>query len=413
MRPNGRRFWIIAALTLLAAAATYYMMNGGKTNGAKGEAIHATALSMWVYSQGWEAHVSEFQKEHPGIDVDVRYFRSSEQLYTELLASISANDAPQLAELQSFYGLAQLVDTKAVVPVDKTALPEWPQLIPAFVERYRYHDEHWAVPIGGSLPLLYYREELLPGGRASKLAQWSEAEAAAARPNPDVRESGSQRLWGMAMDKELPWYLENLSFTPADRGGEGHERKLTALSVWRSWVHEARLMEPLEHQRAASDFINGKAGLFIGSSDKLPTIEKYIGGKFAFDAVRLPELAQQGIVPGASALMMLQSAPAKAKAAASFVAFMLQEASQTALWRSDGLIPARFDVASKLAEEGTASRRQKLILESVPSFAVKPPDVSDYGVWTAAQDMLEQLELQADLPLERSIGSVYGKPARR
>ncbi|MBP1995557.1 extracellular solute-binding protein [Paenibacillus eucommiae] len=389
--------WGIAAL-LIVTATVFYMINSNKSGVASKESTPGTALSIWLYSQGWEAYISEFQQMYPNVAIDVRYFRSSRQLLEELLASISANAAPQLAELHSYYGVAELVDTGAALPVNRSARKEWSQINPAFTAPFHYEDQDWAVPIGGAIPMLYYREELLKRTQGGAFTRWDEVERAASEEQAEGLAANAEQYWGIGVDKELPWYVDNLSFTP---GGNNDESTLgldAFYSRWSNWIHTLGIMKPLAHHRAASDFINGKIGLFISSSEMLPTVERYIGGKFQFDAGHLPEMEQHGIVPGIHGLVALQSVPAKVKAAESFITYMLREQTQAALWRMDGMIPSRSDIVFKLQEETGWSLRQKEILDSTGMFVVKYPSTADFERWKTVQSQLEQLEQKAEVP---------------
>ncbi|WP_171632048.1 extracellular solute-binding protein [Paenibacillus plantarum] len=402
--------WIIWSIViqLILIIVTSFMFNHRKSNTTSGEFVSGTALSIWVYSQDLETSINEFQQTYPNIDVDVRYFRSSDHLFTELMAAISANAAPQLAEIKSFYGIAQLVDAGAVLPVDNLSLPEWKKLQPTFTEPFHYSDLDWAVPIGGSIPLLYYREELMKNSQNGSFSGWSEVVNAAIETNLIGNEGATKGHWGIAIDKEVPWYLKSLN-VEASNGNPAENTKFdSAISMWGEWVHSLNIMKPLTHRRAASDFINGKIGLFISSSEQLQTVERYIGGKFKYNAQRLPGQEEQGIVPSIDGLIVLNSSETKVKAANSFISYMIHEKTQDSLWRSSGLIPARSDVLMKLQEEGQWSTSQKTILDSVRMFSVKRPAKDDFERWEYTQSLLEQLEQEPKLVKEVHFEDEFG-----
>jgi ABC-type glycerol-3-phosphate transport system substrate-binding protein len=403
--------WGIAALLIFTVGA-FYSMNMNQASGVNSESDRTTAISIWLYSEGWETYVNEFKQLHPNIDVDVRNFRSSEQLFTELTASISANAAPQIAELHSYYGLSQLVDTKAVIPVEHALIEGGNQLHPTFTAPFHYEGNDWAVPFGGGLPLIYYRQELLKHPQEKTFTSWDQIVQAAQQPLSEGSELGGNGHVGLAIDNELPWFVDNLSFT-SDSAGEKDSsvkssRVYAALSAWSDWIHLSGIMKPLVHRRAASDFINGKIGVFLSSSEMLPTVERYIGGKFQFDAGRIPTLAQQGIVPEIHGMVLMQAAPAKVQAAQSFIAYLLLEQTQASLWHSKGLIPSRSDVLVKLQEEDVWSQRQKMILDSARMLAVKPPSADDYERWVSMTTLVEQLEQNKDVNLNKKIEEIYG-----
>ncbi|SFL25465.1 ABC-type glycerol-3-phosphate transport system, substrate-binding protein [Paenibacillus sp. 1_12] len=403
--------WGIAALLIFTVGA-FYSMNMNQSSGVNSESDRATAISIWLYSEGLEAYVNEFKQLHPNIDVDVRYFRSSEQLFTELMASISANAAPQLAELHSYYGIPQLVDTKAVIPTEHTRIEGGSQLHPTFTAPFHYEGVDWAVPFGSGLPLIYYRQELLKHPQERSFTSWEQIVQAAQQPQSESSDTVGNAHWGLAMDNELPWFMDNLSFTSEYNGDKNplfkRSRLESALTSWSDWVHLSGILKPLVHRRAASDFINGKVGIFLSSSEMLPTVERYIGGKFQFDAGRMPILAQQGIVPEIHGMVLLHAAAPKVQAAQSFMAYLLLEQTQASLWRNKGLIPSRSDVLVKLQEEEAWSQRQKMILDSARMLAVKSPSVNDYDQWMSIQALIEQLEQNKDVNLNKKLEEIYG-----
>lgn len=406
MKLNRWIIWAIA-LQLILIIATAFMFNHKKSTTTSGESVRGTALSIWVYSQGLETSINEFHQTYPNIDVDVRYFRSSDHLFTELMAAISANAAPQIAEIKSYYGITQLVDAGAVLPVDHLSIPEWKKLPPTFTEPFHYSDVDWVVPIGGSIPLLYYREELLKNSLKGLFTGWDEVSNAALETNLIGNDEGIKGHWGIAIDKELPWYLESLNVKENHGETEEYGKFDSAISMWGEWVHSMQIMKPLTHRRAASDFINGKIGLFLSTSEELTTVERYIGGKFQYNAQWLPGLDQQGIVPSIDGMMVLNSTPTKVKAANSFISYMIHETTQNTLWRSNGLIPSRSDVLLKLQEEGQWNASQKMILDSVRKFSAKRPAKMDFERWSYTQSMLEQLEQDPNHAKEKHFEDEY------
>lgn len=384
----NRRKWIsiITACFLLAGTVMWIRTQRLPSDGGNVQPQDTVTLSVWVFSRGWDTLLAEFQKQYPQINIDVRTFRSAEQLYNELLPSISANVAPQLAEIGSFYGIAPLAATGSIIPVGDQQ-PGAAQLSAAFEESFRYEGKLWALPVGGSIPLLYYREELLsraelpPNGFCS----WNDVEKAAALPVKEGLASPGDR-WRLAIDNELPWYAQNIG------GGMASEH---AFDLWERWVHTVGIVEPLSHRMAVSDFINGKVGVLLSSSSKLPVIERYIGGKFQFGIMRLPESDSVGIVPAVNGLVQIHSVPAKETAAQRLIGFMMDNTAQSLVWTHMGYIPAKTDVVMQLAELSAASGRQWTILDSIRSLSGRKPAADDYDQWMRVTEKLELLEQQS------------------
>ncbi|WP_248926814.1 extracellular solute-binding protein [Paenibacillus hamazuiensis] len=383
----NRRIWlyVLLAIVVLAASAAW-TKEGRPLPGKSAEGEKAATLSIWVYHKGWDVVLAEFQKKYPQVNFDLRTFRSADQLYKELMASVSAGAAPQLAEVQSFYGVAALASSGAAVPQQGEADPRSGSApLAAFAEPFRYDGKLWAAPVGGSIPVLYYRDDAMRRAGLEPVVSldWSDVEKAASLPAKEGAEQ-ARGHWGLAIDTELPWYLQQI--------GPSEEE---SVALWERWAKTLRIMPPLSHPMAASDFINGKIGLFVSSSDRLPMIERYIGGKFQFDLKRLPGADSAGTVPAATGIAMMHSTADKEQAARRLLAFLDEEASQTMIWRNIGLIPARESAVLRAGEEAGGSPRAQTILESVSSLKPTRPAADDEERWLRLTERLERIELEA------------------
>lgn len=387
---------------IAAAALVYGLTYGKRLDDEPKPPLPPASISIWVWSKGWEDKARAFGQKYAHIDVNIRSFRSYEQLYTELLASISANAAPQLAEIHSFYGIGPLAATGAALPVGEVVSDGKPPIAAAFAAAFRHRNNDWAVPFGASVPLLYYREETLKRiiGQAPAFGTWKELERTLSLANRSAAEESATDYGTIAMDKELPWFLASLRYAPQASEASAAARTRGALELWRSWTHELQLMKPLQHDKAISDFINGKTGMYIGSSEKLPTIERFIGGKFVFDIAKFPEWEQTAMLPGVHGLVVLKSEPERQRAAISFVQEMTAPETQAAMWNTSGLIPARADALAKLEEEPALGERLRRILGMVPSMAAREPRDDDYERWKRTERTLELIELNPQQPVE-------------
>ncbi|MNJ03035.1 hypothetical protein D3C73_1632080 [compost metagenome] len=62
----------------------------------------------------------------------------------------------------------------------------------------------------------------------------------------------------------------------------------------------------------------------------------------------------------------------------------------------------------KLQEEDVWSHRQKMILDSARMLVVKPPSADDYERWVSMTTLIEQLEQNKDVNLNKKIEEIYG-----
>ncbi|WP_409341810.1 extracellular solute-binding protein [Paenibacillus sp. MBLB4367] len=408
----GRKLlgWLAAAVIVAGFAATYMTITGvpGDTGGSSLQSAGSSeSIAIWVHSEGLADLLGDYQSEHPELELDIRTFRSGIQLYEELTAAISTRTTPQIAELDSLYGVAQLAETGALLPADgeteadATLASRMPA---AFTAPFRYKEKDWAVPFGGGIPVLYANMNMLrTAGIETKAAfgDWEDALKAGEAMTKDVNGDGATDYWGLAVDRDQPWYFQSLL---TDSGGklDGQQGYDSAFALWKRFAYGSRVMKPLQHQLAASDFINGKAGLFISGSDRITMLEKYIGGKFVFEIAPLPRLAQTAILPEIRAFALIRSTPEKEQAALRCIRYALSDQVQLRLLRQLGLLPARWDIADKLMKEEQLTERERFVLEASGSLAVKPASLDDPKRWKKIDQLLETIELVPESSAEKA-----------
>lgn len=405
--------WLAAAVVAAGFAAVYITMTGvpDDTGGRFGQASDSSeSVAIWVHSEGLAEMLGEFQTEHPELELDIRTFRSGMLLYEELTAAISTRTTPHIAELDSLYGVAQLAETGALLPVESEMEDTpWKDSMPrAFTAPFRYREHDWAVPFGAGLPVLYANMSLLKnaGFQAQpSFSGWEEALAASEKMTKDVNGDGSNDFWGIAVDREQSWYFQSLLSDKEGKLDDGNGTS-SAFALWKRFVYGSGVMKPLQHRLAASDFINGRAGLFVSGSDRLPMLERYIGGKFAFEMTPLPRLAQTAILPEIRALAPIRSTPEKERAALRVIKHMIGDETQQRIIRQLGLLPSRIDIADKLAGETNLSERERYVLEAAGSLAVKNAAAGDAKRWNKIGELLETIELMPDASAEKAAESL-------
>lgn len=399
--------WLAAAVVAAGFAAVYITMTGvpDDTGSRFGQASDSSeSVAIWVHSEGLAEMLGEFQSGHPELELDIRTFRSGMQLYEELTAAISTRTTPHIAELDSLYGVAQLAETGALLPVDMEDTPWTDRMPKAFTAPFRYREHDWAVPFGAGLPVLYANMSMLKNAGIQALPSfsgWDDALGAAEKMTKDVNGDGSTDFWGIAVDREQSWYFQSLLSDKEGKLDDGNGAS-SAFALWKRFVYGSGVMKPLQHRLAASDFINGRAGLFVSGSDRLPMLERYIGGKFGFEMTPLPRLAQTAILPEIRALAPIRSTPEKERAALRVIHYMIGDEAQQLIIRKLGLLPSRIDIADKLAGESNLPERERYVLEAAGSLAVKTAAAGDAKRWNKIGELLETIELMPDAPAEKA-----------
>jgi len=362
-----------------------------------------SSIECWVYTKELAEYMKDFEKQNPQYNVEVRGFSSAEQLYEELSAAISANAAPNLAEINGIYGVAQLADSGMLISLKDHLAPDvWQKLHPAFVSQFTYKDTYWALPIGGEIPVVYYNANL---AKHANLNLYTGLEDKAYFMNGaqkltlDVDKDGEPDIWGLGIDSKTPWFFTNW----VNRHNLIDDRDkawLAPLQLWQQLVFDYRVMKPLHHQLALSDFINGNVGFLISSSSRTLLLDRYIGGKFSYNVLSFPMFEGGQIIPNASGFALIHSSPDKMQLATRLMEYVIDLEHQKSMLQHTGLIPARTEAIDLLIYNENTSSKEQAILEMQNQFMRITPNRSDYDRWEKLKEIIEKLESRAGLELE-------------
>ena len=389
-----KRLGMLTGFLLLAGCliASMIAWSGSSTNLGRENGI-STTINVWLYDQEMAPLLEQYEKEHPELSVNIRVFRSWNSLYEELLKAISANNAPHIAEIASTYGVTQLVERGIVRPAVLTEEALGDRIAEPFVAAFTYGGRQWAVPVGGSVPVIYSNRELFHAAHAGEAPMdWAAVKRAGSMIVKDVDVDGKTDIWGLAADPDMAWVHMNASYDTVDSEWD-RARLLDSFERWRDYVNKTRLMPPLQHELAASQFIYGKVGMLVSSSHKRAMLEKYIGGKFDFDITPLPrdDRTAKLLLDARGMAVMASDAEDEALSHA-LVRYMLDEQVQSRLMHEASLIPARADVADTLLRSVDLTAREREVLQMAELLAVKQPEADDELRWknyTEAQEKLE------------------------
>lgn len=393
-----KRLGMLTGFLLLAGCliASMIAWSGSSTSLGR-ENGKSTTINVWLYDQELAPLLEQYEKEHAELNVNIRTFRSWDSLYEELLKAISANNAPHIAEIASTYGVAQLIERGIVRPAVLTEEALGNLIAEPFAAAFSYEGRQWAIPVGGSVPVIYSNRELFHAAHAGEVpTDWSAVKPAASKIVKDVDEDGKTDIWGLAADPNMAWVHMNASYDASVSGWE-RERLLGSFERWRDYVNGARVMPPLQHELAASQFIYGKVGMLVSSSRKRAMLEKYIGGKFDFDITPLPRDDRNAkLLLDARGLAVMASDTEAEALSHAVVRYMLDEQVQARLMREVSLIPARVDVAEALLRSADLTSREREVLLMTELLAVKVPEADDELRWRSYTDAQEKLETYPD-----------------
>ncbi|TCZ74621.1 extracellular solute-binding protein [Paenibacillus albiflavus] len=362
-----------------------------------------SSIECWVYTKELAEYMKDFEKQNPQYNVEVRGFSSAEQLYEELSAAISANAAPNLAEINGIYGVAQLADSGMLISLKDHLAPDvWQKLHPAFVSQFTYKEAYWALPIGGEIPVVYYNANLAKHANLDlnqRLGDLAQLKYTAEKLTIDVNKDGEPDIWGLGVDSKTPWFFMNW-VNRHNLLDDRNEAWLVPLHLWQQLVFDYRVMKPLHHQLALSDFINGNVGLFISSSSRTLLLDRYIGGKFSYNVLSFPIFEGGQIIPNASGLALIHSSSEKMQSATRLMEYVIDLKQQKSMLQHTGLIPASTEAIDLLISNEDTSSKEQAILEMQKQFMRITPNRSDYDRWEKLKEIIEKLESQAGLELE-------------
>jgi ABC-type glycerol-3-phosphate transport system substrate-binding protein len=341
------------------------------------------SFEAWVFHEGTAAELERLGKEIPHLQLDIRRFRSPDQLFEELIAAISVNDAPQLAEVNSLQYLEQLIDSGALQPVDADRYEV------GAAEKWRTYfsqgEQLWAVPISAAVPVMFYNGDWLRFGgihEPQQLTTWAQMIEAASKRLQSLPQDRAAVHWGLVTDNEFYWYLQQLA--PSSSMSE----TLAVLKTWHRMLYEDEIMPPLSHHLAATTFVGGRAGFFLTSSGMRERVEPYIGGKFKYGVLPLPETTQ--LVAKVDGLAVFAEHESTKHVAMRLAARMTEQSVQARLFQQYGKLSVRDELG---LEPQSLNEMQQVLLtlsEQVRPIKRTANPILQHERYTL---LLEQVEL--------------------
>ncbi|MEK8129945.1 extracellular solute-binding protein [Paenibacillus filicis] len=367
-------------------------------------------LECWVYTDTWGPLLDRFQTEHPEIGLHVRVFRSYTDLYEELMNAISAKTAPDVVELNNAYGLAELLGLTELLGQDVLA-PAQTYLTPedeasigeTFRSAFMSGNSLWAAPAGVSLPIMFYNRDMVQRGGLEQslgfpdLSSFTASVRTWLSGQPD--ESGLPgSLHALAVDRSFPFLFTSMweSRKPEDRKARLQE----LLGEWRGLAVEPGVMKPLQHELALSDFISGKTMFYAATSERRAWLQRYIGGKFDYGLLPLPETNGQTVLPQVTAFAVF-SMNDRVKPAGELVRYLISPEVQSDHLGTTGYLPVRGELA------GQPNGDSVLTGLYAPLWEKKSPGPSQpgaYGLfrWKVLEEELQRLEFGTEQDVVRA-----------
>ncbi|AHV97006.1 extracellular solute-binding protein [Paenibacillus sabinae] len=355
-------------------------------------------LVCWIYTDGWSDLLASYQKAHSGVELEVRVFPSYKELYTELLAALSIQTAPQITELDSSYGLSELVSMNALAPVFGSALLPG-EIMPAAAKPFTYGERLWAVPAGVSVPVMFYNKNLMKWTGVDKAIDFSSLEELGSKTKAWKADLTARNSAGweqaLVMDDSKPFILLNLWEQSRQSGLPGNQRLERLLRIWSGLVFDSKAMKPLRSQLAPSDFISGKTLFYMTHSNMIPWLDHYIAGKFEYDMLPAPLAGGNVLLPHISSFGIVAGKKA-GSAAENVVNYLASSEAQTKVLEATGYLPVRNQTIEAITRNYALNRKYGVLLGAVGTLESQKPS-ADAGLrWEQITQILNHLEMEQE-----------------
>ncbi|MFB9275594.1 ABC transporter substrate-binding protein [Cohnella cellulosilytica] len=399
--PKRSAKWMAVALIVLACLLLSWLQPLGRSRSLQFAMQTDVSLTAWIYSKPVARLLSDYQAQHPEVNIEIRIFRSEERLYEELAAAISTHATPHMAEIGSGPGLGPLADSGALVPwdaEDASAVEE------RYAEAFRHDGRLWALPYGAVLSVLYYNENLLrrPAGSPAVAGEltWAQLTEQAMKMTQDVNGDGVTDIWGFVADGNAARYLSGAIAAGGGAAAEAEASSGQLFRVWHDLVFRYKAMPALEHHLALSSFIDGAAGLLLAPSDIRNMLEEYIGGTFGFGLLPVPlRDRNEAAAVRVSGLARLRSEPETELLAGRIAAYLLEPETQRRLFAEASKLPVAAGMLERWMENPDAwtEREAELLRIAGGKLRIEASEAMGKTVREQVRLIQEQLEGSAEV----------------
>lgn len=307
----------------------------------------------YLYQAPIEEIVKAFGETHPDIQVKLLApTKSYEDAASAVLRSAVTGAMPDVV----FNGtnlMHLFVDRKLAVSLDSfvKAEKDWDKqgYVPGMVSTGVVGGQLYGLPFALSTPIMYVNVDLLKraGGNPDALPQtWPAAlELAQKMTNKEGGIiDGSYMLWtttGNYLWQEL-LFTHGGEMLSADGKSVGFSTPagLKTFEILHDLVAQGG-MENLTDEQATQAFIAGRIGLFFGSSARVNSFTKQIGGRFELRTAPFPSPQPDSkVVSGGANMMIFAKDAEKQRAAWEFIKFAGGPVGQTVMVRHIGYMPS-------------------------------------------------------------------------
>ncbi len=330
-------------------------------------------LRVWLFDEANRAPkqatvdeaVARFEREHPGVEVDVQYIAVETRSERFTGAFNDPASAPDVAEVGNT-DLAGYVAAGGLADVTEK-LPQWPEsadLSPSALDTARVEGKVFGVPWYTGVRALYYRTDVFDELGLQPPRTTAELLATAQRirsERPDlygIATGGKYHyalmpfIWAAGGDlarQEGQRWVSTIDSPEAQRGIETYTEMIT------SGACPPEQCSDMTGSQSVQAFASGKAAMTIGGDFNRKAVDAGVGGKYG--VVPLPGDAIGSTAPafaGGNLLSVLKSSQ-RATLAREFVQLLAGKEYQRKMYGAMGNLPTFIDVQGEVAEHDPAA----------------------------------------------------------
>ncbi|TWF95089.1 extracellular solute-binding protein [Saccharopolyspora dendranthemae] len=364
----GKAVLVAAVTALLTACGPPQVQQAGPAVDER-----AGTLRVWLFDEANRAPkqatvdeaVARFEREHPGVDVDVQYIAVETRSERFTGAFNDPASAPDVAEVGNT-DLAGYVAAGGLSDLTEK-LPQWPEsadLSPSALDTARVEGKVFGVPWYTGVRALYYRTDvfdelgLQPPRTTGELLETAQR-IRAERPDLYGIATGGKYhyalmpfIWAAGGDlarQEGSRWVSTVDTPEARRGIETYAKFIT------SGACPPEQCADMTGSQSVQAFASGKAAMTIGGDFNRKAVEAGVPGKYG--VVPLPGDQAGSTAPafaGGNLLSVLDSSQ-RSTLAREFVQLLAGKEYQRKMYGAMGNLPTFIDVQGEVAEHDPAA----------------------------------------------------------
>ncbi|GIN39877.1 ABC transporter substrate-binding protein [Heyndrickxia oleronia] len=289
-------------------------------------------IVIWAYSPSLVKIAKEFEQKHKDVQIVIKLFNNSEILLQELTVAESAGTPPNIAEISSFYGIYPFIETKSIFPVSSYVNSNLErELVPSITKRFKYKNQMWAVPLGYHIPIIYVNQKVLSQSSNPEALNF---DVTTLLGMEDQLKKEKKLLWGIQSDTLYPWYIMTMKKDIKINNSQ------SSVSFYDEIGEKLKWLPSYTTHLSLTQFANGKGGMLISTSQKLPLIDKLVGSKFEWDVIPFP-VNPQNLIPNGNGLIVFNRESINLKIVTKFMEFIVQDSQLLKIAEKETIIPPK------------------------------------------------------------------------